>query len=981
MKYTALQVKTSYSLLNSLNKIDKLVEHAKELGYTSLAITDHNNMFGVPEFYQECKKNNIKPIIGLELDIKDKKILLYAMNKQGYKNLIKLSTKVSEEPITLEDLKTYKDNLIIVIPYIYYDEEIYNLFEYKYIGYTKKEERDKIKEDKVLINDVSYIEKNDYKYLDYLYMIKEGKTLGEYELNTHTNKHLLSKEEVEELSEERDIIATSIIADLCNVELTYTKDLLPVYDENTNAFEYLTYLCNKGLKKRLNNNVTKNYLDRLDYELKIINQMNFCNYFLIVWDYVKYAKLNNILVGPGRGSAAGSLVSYTLGITDIDPIKYNLLFERFLNPERITMPDIDVDFDSEKRQDIINYVTNKYGYKRVVGIITFDTLAAKQVIRDLARVTKLSMTESDEICSLLSSRETLSTTYNNNPKLKRLIDNNINYKKIYNIALHLEGLPRNIGIHASGIVMSRINLDETIPLYKNARGIYTTAYSMNYLEPLGLLKMDFLGISNLTLIAEVINNIRKNEHLNITFSNIPLNDKNTFIIFQKAQTDGIFQFESTGMKRFLTKLKPSSFDDIIAALALYRPGAMDYIDNYIRRKEGKEKVEYIDKSLEPILSSTYGIIIYQEQILEIARTLAGYTLGEADILRRAISKKKEEILLKEKPKFIKKSIEKGYSKEVAEQIYNLILKFANYGFNKSHSVGYATVAYKMAFLKTYFFKYFVTAILNNTIGNETKTKIYLTEVKQHNIKVLLPDVNLSTNKYTIENNSIRCPLSIIKNVGTSISQEIIEKRKLSPYKDFIDFIKRNYGISINKKVLISLIKAGCFSNLEYNENTLINNIDNIINYAELSKDAGMIDITPPELVPYEDLTREEKIENQLTAFGFYISEHPVSTFRQQTDIETKNINLYYNKNISIVLLIDSIKEVTTKNNDIMAFVNASDEFSQISLTLFPKTYKQYNNINRKDIIKVYGRVERRFDKYQIIVNSLKILKTKEKKIP
>lgn len=981
MKYTALQVKTSYSLLNSLNKIDKLVEHAKELGYTSLAITDHNNMFGVPEFYQECKKNNIKPIIGLELDIKDKKILLYSMNKQGYKNLIKLSTKVSEEPITLEDLKTYKDNLIIVIPYIYYDEEIYNLFEYKYIGYTKKEERDKIKEDKVLINDVSYIEKNDYKYLDYLYMIKEGKTLGEYELNTHTNKHLLSKEEVEELSEERDIIATSIIADLCNVELTYTKDLLPVYDENTNAFEYLTYLCNKGLKKRLNNNVTKNYLDRLDYELKIINQMNFCNYFLIVWDYVKYAKLNNILVGPGRGSAAGSLVSYTLGITDIDPIKYNLLFERFLNPERITMPDIDVDFDSEKRQDIINYVTNKYGYKRVVGIITFDTLASKQVIRDLARVTKLSMTESDEICSLLSSRETLSTTYNNNPKLKRLIDNNINYKKIYNIALHLEGLPRNIGIHASGIVMSRIDLDETIPLYKNARGIYTTAYSMNYLEPLGLLKMDFLGISNLTLIAEVINNIRKNEHLNITFSNIPLNDKNTFIIFQKAQTDGIFQFESTGMKRFLTKLKPSSFDDIIAALALYRPGAMDYIDNYIRRKEGIEKVEYIDKSLEPILSQTYGIIIYQEQILEIARTLVGYTLGEADILRRAISKKKEEILLKEKPKFIKKSIEKGYSKEVAEQIYNLILKFANYGFNKSHSVGYATVAYKMAFLKTYFFKYFVTAILNNTIGNETKTKIYLTEVKQHNIKVLLPDVNLSTNKYTIENNSIRCPLSIIKNVGTSISQEIIEKRKLAPYKDFIDFIKRNYGISINKKVLISLIKAGCFANLEYNENTLINNIDNIINYAELSKDAGMIDITPPELVPYEDLTREEKIENQLTAFGFYISEHPVSTFRQPTDIETKNINLYYNKNISIVLLIDSIKEVTTKNNDIMAFVNASDEFSQISLTLFPKTYKQYNNINRKDIIKVYGRVERRFDKYQIIVNSLKILKTKEKKIP
>lgn len=979
MKYTALQVKTSYSLLTSLNKIDKLVKRAKKLGYTSLAITDHNNMFGVPEFYQECKKNDIKPIIGLELDIEDTKVLLYAMNNKGYKNLIKLSTIVSEHQLKLDDLKNYKDDLILVIPYIYYKEEIYNLFEYKYIGYSTKEEQEKIKEDKILINDVSYLEKTDYKYLDFLYMIKEGKTLGEYELNTHIGKHLLSKEEIANLSSERDIITAHVIADLCNVELTYQKDLLPVYDKSINALEYLKYLCTKGLKKRLNNNVPKKYLDRLEYELKIINQMNFCNYFLIVWDYVKYAKLNNILVGPGRGSAAGSLVSYTLGITDIDPIKYDLLFERFLNPERITMPDIDIDFDSEKRQDIINYVTEKYGEKKVVGIITFDTLAAKQVVRDVARVTKLSITEADEICSELSSRETLLETYHNNPKLKRLIDNNKNYQKLCNIALHLEGLPRNIGIHASGIVMSRINIDETIPLYKNARGTYTTAYSMNYLEPLGLLKMDFLGISNLTLIAEVINNIRKNEHLNITFTNIPLDDKKTLNIFKKAATDGIFQFESPGMRRFLEKLNPSSFDDIIAALALYRPGAMDYIDNYIRRKEGKEKVEYIDKSLEPILSSTYGIIIYQEQILQIARVLAGYTLGEADILRRAISKKKEEILLKEKPKFIERSTNLGYSKEVAEQIYNLILKFANYGFNKSHSVGYATVAYKMAFLKTYFFKYFETAILNNTIGNETKTKIYLSEIKQNNIKILPPDVNLSTSKYIIENNSIRCPLSIIKNVGAFISKEIIETRKLAPYKDFIDFIKRNYGISVNRKVLISLIKAGCFSNLQYNENTLINNLDSIINYAEIIKDAGMIDISPPELIPYEDLTKEEKINNQLLSFGFYLSEHPTNTYRQPNDIETKNINLYYNKNISITLLVDNIKEITTKKNDTMAFINASDEFGMISLTLFPTTYKQYNNINRKDIIRVFGRVERRFDKYQIIVNSLKILKNKTTK--
>ena len=980
MKYTALQVKTSYSILNSLNNIEKLVSKAKSLGYTSLAITDNNNMFGVPEFYNECLKNTIKPIIGIELTIEEKSILLYAMNNDGYKNLVKLSTLQSETNITKDILKNYNKDLILIIPYKYYDEEIYSIYEYKYIGYSTKEEQEKIKEDKVLINNVSYLDKTDYKYLDYLYMIKENKTLGEYELNTHINKHLLSENEVLELSNERDIINTSIIADLCNVKLSYTKDLLPVYDETKDAYEYLSYLCNKGLKKRLNNKVTEEYSNRLKYELKIINQMNFCNYFLIVWDYVKYAKLNNILVGPGRGSAAGSLVSYTLGITDIDPIKYNLLFERFLNPERITMPDIDIDFDSEKRQDVINYVIEKYGEKKVAGIITFDTLAAKQVIRDIARIMKISISDTDEICRELSSRESLTETIKNNIRLRRIIDDNKTYQKLYDIAIHLEGLPRNIGIHASGIVMSRINLDETIPLYKNNRGIYTTAYSMNYLEPLGLLKMDFLGISNLTLIAEVIANIRRQEKINITFTNIPLTDKKTLNIFRKVKTDGIFQFESSGMRRFLEKLQVSSFDDIIAALALYRPGAMDFIDNYIRRKEGKEKVEYLVPSLEPILSSTYGIIIYQEQIMEIARTLAGYTFGEADILRRAISKKKESILLKEKPKFIEKSINNGYSKEDAEKIYNLILKFANYGFNKSHSVGYATVAYKMAFLKTYFFKYFETAILNNVIGNETKTKVYISEIKQNGIKLLPPDINLSTDKYIIEENNIRCPLSIIKNVGTSVSKEIIENRKMSPYKDFIDFVKRNYSTTINKKILLSLIKSGAFTSSGYNEKTLINNLDNIINYAEILKDAGMLEINPPELISYEDYDKEEIISNQLETFGFYLSNHPTNIYREKNDIETRNIHDYFDKNINLILLIDNIKEITTKNNDIMAFITASDEFGIVSLTMFPKIYKQFNNISKKDIIRVFGRVEKRYDKYQIIVNNLKILESKNKKV-
>lgn len=973
MNYTPLQVKTCYSLLKSLNNIKQLVSYAASLGYKALAITDENNMFGVPEFYQECKNNNIKPIIGIELDIEDKKILLYAMNNQGYKNLVKLSTIITTKSLTKEDLVAHKDNLLLIMPYKYFNQEIYDIYTNRYIGYTTKEEAQAIKEDKVFINNVSYLSKNDYKYLDYAYMIKELKVLGEYELNTHQNQHLPTPEELSTLTTTQDIATTNHIANLCHVELTFTKGLLPIYDPNIDAYEYLKYLCTKGLKRRLNNNVPPVYIERLEKELSVIKQMDFCNYFLIVWDYVKYAKQNNILVGPGRGSAAGSLVSYTLGIIDIDPIKYDLLFERFLNPERITMPDIDIDFDSEKRQEVINYVVEKYGSKRVAGIITFDTLAAKQVVRDVARVLEISPADTDYIVKQLSPKETLAETLKNNVKLKRLIDENSKYKQLFDISLHLEGNPRNIGIHASGIVMSCQDIDTTVPLYKNNRGIYTTAYSMNYLEPLGLLKMDFLGISNLTLIQEVLTNIQEKEKINITFVKIPLDDKKTLEIFKKAKTDGIFQFESPGMRRFLEKLQPSSFDDIIAALALYRPGAMDYIDNYIRRKNGHEKIDYIDASLEPILKPTYGIIIYQEQIIQIARTLAGYTLGEADILRRAISKKKEEVLIHEKPKFIDRSIKQGYTKETAEKIYNLILKFANYGFNKSHSVGYATVAYKMAFLKTYFFKYFETAILNNVIGNSTKTKIYLAEIKQNNIKILPPDINTSTNKYEVLSSGIRCPLSIISNVGSLVAKEIIDKRQEKPYQDFTDFVIRNYSTGINKKVLINLIKAGCFNSFGINELTLINNLDNIINYADLSKDAGLIELSPPNLIEYPDYTKEETIDNQLNVFGFYLSNHPVNIYKTATDIDTRNIDQYFDKNISLVLIVEQIKEVTTKKNDTMAFVTGADEYGQISITLFPKTYKTYNNLSKKDIIRVYGRIEKRYDQYQLVANSIKIL--------
>lgn len=972
MDYVPLQVKTSYSLLSSLNNIEKLVSLAKNLGYTSLAITD-SNMFGTIEFYKCCLKYQIKPIIGLELTISDSIIILYAKNELGYKTLIKLSTLASERNLKIDDLQDFV-NVVLVMPFQSFNEKIFNIFENKYIGYSNQSEKECIKHPKVFISNVLYLNKNDYQYLDYLYMIRDGKVLGEFELNTYKGHHLLSKEEIIKIADEEDIQNSKHISDICNVEIKYTKNLQPIYKEGIDEFQYLTNLCQKGLNKRLNNNIEKKYQDRLDYELSVINKMGFCNYFLVVYDYVKYAKKNNILVGPGRGSAPGSLVAYTLGITEIDPIKYNLLFERFLNPERVTMPDIDIDFDSNKRELVVNYVVEKYGIKNVAGIITFNTLASKQVIKDVGRVLNIPLKLTDAISKLITDKD-LITSYNNNSKLKSLINSSEELKKLYDISLHLEGLPRHVSIHAAGIVISNRHLDEVIPLYKNDIGIYTTAYSMNYLEELGLLKMDFLGISNLTIIDEIITNIKNNEQINISFNNIPLDDTKTMEIFKKADTDGIFQFESPGMKNFLKKLNPNSLDDLIAAIALYRPGPMDNIDSYIKRKSGKEPISYLDKCLEPILKSTYGIIIYQEQIMQIANVLAGYSLGEADILRRAMSKKKLDILQNEKEKFIKRSIEKGHGEESATKIFELILKFAGYGFNLSHSVSYAIVAYKMAFLKRHFCHYFMLSLLNNAIGSDVKTQIYISEAKHKKITITPPDINISTYKYIIKNKQIICPFSIIHNIGYSVSHAIINEREKGPFKDFLDFVTRCYSGTINKKIITSLINAGVFSSFNINKKTLNENLDNIINYAELTKDIGLIEIEKPTIIQYQEYDKETLTNLELSSFSFYLSNHPVSEYRQNESLTTINIEDKFNQKINIILYVEKIKEVLTKKNDVMAFVIASDEFKSISLTLFPSIYQENKDLKYGDIISVIGRVEKRFDEYQIVVNSITKLKS------
>lgn len=966
MGYVPLQVKTNYSILNSIIDIKKLVSLVKEYSYSAVAITDEDNMFGVMEFYLECKKNDIKPIIGLELSCLDTKILLYAKNNNGYRNLIKLTTIRSDREISIDDLCMYRDDLVLIMPYLGFNENIYNIYSDKYIGYSNLNDKKNIRDKYIYINDIRYLNKDDSIYLDYANMIKFSKVLGEYELNKYCDNYLKMNDEIIKICDEYDLENINNIIDSCNVSLSYQDGLLPIYNKDVDSKKYLSELSYKGLNKRLDNNVSQEYLDRLEMELSVINDMGFNDYFLIVYDYVLYAKKNNILVGPGRGSAAGSLVSYTLGITDIDPIKYNLLFERFLNKERVTMPDIDIDFDANKRMDVIDYVTKKYGEKKVAGIITFNTLGAKQVIRDVGKVLNISQKLVDSVAKMCT--KDLITSYKENVNLRKLVSNSFELKKLYDICLHLEGMPRHVSVNAAGVVISRHDIDMTVPLYKNQLGMYVTGYSKDYLEMLGLLKMDFLGISNLSLLDEIINNIRENEKINITFANIPMDDKKTFDLFKNGDTEGIFQFESLGMMKFLKRLKVSSFNDIYAAMSLYRPGPMDSIDEYIKRKEGKVKIDYIHQDLEPILKETYGIIIYQEQIMQVACVIAGYSLGEADILRRAMAKKKEDVLVKEREKFISRSLDRGYEIDVVNKVYDVILKFANYGFNKSHAVAYSVISYKMAFLKTHFYAYFMMSLLNNSISNEGKTSEYVTLLRQKGIEILLPDINNSINKYIIFDKKILCPLSIIINVGQSITNDILRERENGRFTSIFDFAIRLSNI--NRKTLVSLILGGVFDSFGYNKKTLVDNLDNILNYVELSKDMGDIKLEEPIIEIVNDYNREDTVKNEFDTYGFYLKEHPVSRYRDDINMNTLLLGNYDNKYIELVLEVNNIREIITKKNDVMAFIKASDEYCQVDLTVFPDAYKKYKNINKKDIIKVFGRVEKRFDNYQIIVSKI-----------
>ncbi|MBP5684130.1 MAG: DNA polymerase III subunit alpha [Bacilli bacterium] len=927
-----IYVKTVYSFLSSLITVDDLINLANANNYQSLCICD-DNMFGSMEFITKCNSNNINPIVGVDFE----HYLLFCKNYHGYVNLMKLVTLKSEKEIDYSDLEVYHDDLVLV-----YQEEsdINKLF------------KDKFSFQELSIYPIKCLNKEDLEILNYLELLRDNKTISdEIEFDKNVCYQIDNNEYKEFFS-------------LFNLSLEDKGLSLPDFSKyndtkGLNDDEYLYNLCVNGLKRRFNNKVTVKYKDRLLYELDVIKKMGFSNYFLVVYDFILYAKKNNILVGPGRGSACGSLVSYSLGITDVDPLKYDLLFERFLNNERVTMPDIDTDFPDNKRDLVIDYCRNKYGNNQVASIITFDTFGVKSSLRDMGRVLNVPLYTVDELCKLIGNHEdSLTKLYEENDKIYLMINSDLKLKKLYEVAKRIIDIPRHSSIHAAGIVMANTNLTDIIPLVYNGEG-YISSYEAKYLESLGLLKMDFLGIRNLTIIDDCINLIN-----DLKFSDIPMNDKKTYQLFQDGDTRGIFQFESAGMQNFLRRLKPVTFSDIYNANAFYRPGPSDMIPEFLERRNGK-KFEYISSDLEPILSETKGIIVYQEQIMLIASIMANFSLGKADILRRAISKKKIDLINSMRDDFINGSINNHYSMEVANKVFDDIVKFASYGFNKSHSVAYSVVSYKMAYLKANYPKEFYISILNNSV-NDKKIVDYISEMKKKKINLLKPDINLSSDIWYIKNNKIIMPMTIIKGISNLVVKKILANKK-DKFNDIYDFFMKT---DFDRKVYISIIDSGLLDSFNYNHRTLYENLDNLLNYSKLCVSLGPDYVLKPEMEIKEEFDNMELINKEKDCFGFYLTNHPVRFYKDQDNniIDLIDIKKYFNKTVDTIIMIDKITKIKTKNGDDMAFITGSDEEGSLEFVVFPKAYQDIENINRNDIVKINGKVERKND-YQIIVNS------------
>lgn len=1010
-----LYVQTEYSILQSACKIKPLIEKLKEQQLHSCAIVDEGTMYGTIKFYQECNKNNIKPVIGLKVKYhyndKTNNLVLLAINNFGYQNLMKISSRLqlTNNNIDFEYLQKTTMGLIAILPYeeslvqkylerndaknaiqtLELLKEIYSDF---YIGLGIKSITNSNFIDNyfkllknynyqfVALPKVSFINESDYDAYTTLKAIKNNGVFVEG-IENDKNNYLHDVKSVETIYYNHyDMLEnTSKIANMCNVQIEFGKYQLPLYESGLDSFAYLKELCPIGLEKRMQNFEysydKRKYYDRLNYELNVINEMGFSDYFLIVYDYVKYAKKNSIFVGPGRGSAPASLVAYSLGITEIDPLYYNLLFERFLNKERLSMPDIDIDFPDDRRDEVIRYVGKKYGKNRVAHILTFGTFKIRQAINDCARVFKLNDVKTKEIYKHLQAVNTYKVY--DNPSLKTLIEassdlqllmnNYEDINKVLTIACKIQDIPRNISTHAAGIVITKFDLVNYTPLDEGLDEIYQTQYEAKDLEALGLLKMDFLGLKNLTNIAKTIELIRKD----IPDFTLPKNenDYDTYKMMREGDLTGVFQLESAGMRKVIMQLKTSTFDDITHALALYRPGPMDIIPSFIRRKFNEEKVEYPHKDLEPILKETYGMIVYQDQIMLIACKFAGYTLGRADILRRAVSKKKKEVLEQERINFVESSVNRGYSSDTANMIYDYIVKFADYGFNKAHSVAYAKIAYLTAYLKCHYFAYYMSTLMTSFMGSSSEMLEYTKEATKKNVEVLNPNIKLSTDEFEVINGKIYFPLSIIKGLGEIKTKQCIEERTKAKFKGYEDFVERTKDF-LAISLLENIIYSGALDDFGLTKKAMIENLKSIIdrsNYGFI-KDMIKTDYTDEEF-SYGILQEKElEVIGINIKYNFY---QQFASFYSKYNL-VKIANLSENKEARTIGTVKRVRETKTKNNETMAFVEITDDTSNIEIVLFPMIYQQIGKLQNGMILMISGKTQKRMT-LQIIVDRFKII--------
>lgn len=936
-KLIPLKITTEYSLLKSLIKLPDLISFLNENNIKECAICDEN-LNGFMDFYLKCKENNIKPIIGLDTVYESMHIYVYAKNYLGYQELLKID--YLKDNMNLSYLEN--SNLLVIIPFKSID--IYEKLKYKdnvYIGFCNDIEKnnallicDKI----VYVDNVRCLFKKDISYLKYLKMLND---------NFVYNDNAYYK-----TSSFEDIQTTNEFSKQINLEIPFDKKYIPKYNNSDNNYEYLKKLCILGLNKRFNGKVSNKYKERILYELDVINKMGFVDYFLIVYDYVLYAKKNDIFVGPGRGSAAGSLVSYSLGITNIDPIKYGLLFERFLNINRKKMPDIDIDFESDKRINMIEYVKNKYGFDKVAVGLTFNNYKAKLILRDLAKILKVDSNVFDKFIKNINSSLSLKENYQNE-KVKKYIEMYSELKNLYDISYHLEGLKKNTSTHAAGVIISSEKLGKIIPI-SNEDGTLKTGIEMPYLEKMGLLKMDFLALEKLNIISKVSKKIN-----NFNINNIPLDDKKTLKIFYDADTDDIFQFESSYAKSVLDKLKITSFNELTVSLALVRPGANKQIDEYLKNK--KEGIN-LAGDLTDILGSTYGTIIYQEQVMKIFEKVGGYSLFEADDIRVAISKKKEDIINAQHDKFVSGGIKNGYSKEFVEKLFNKIKEFGGYGFNKSHSVAYALVSYQMAYLKANYPKEFMFYLLENN-KDISKCEKILSSLKNSGYKLLKPNINYSIDKYAEKNGYILLPLNIIRGLNDDIISKIIRVRE-NGFNDIFDFFVKTNSF-LNKETYLILIKSGALDIFKINKQTMIKNIDVILNYASIYSDG----LGKPILTKYPEYDDTTLREFEILSYGMYITNHPCSKYKDVIKVE--NIKNYLFKNINMVLLIKSIRNIKDKKGGEMAFLECEDETGKVNLTMFSSLYAKNNDLKVNELIRVNVKVSKRFDKLNVLVNNIK----------